>query len=62
MRSAAVETGARPINREAAEAIEDPEYRRVMNDYAARYRELSDRVWREEFAEEAVTQSSPDPV
>ena len=50
MCDAAVETGARPINEAAAEALEDPGYRRVMKEYADGYRKLSDPVWQDEFA------------
>jgi MoaA/NifB/PqqE/SkfB family radical SAM enzyme len=51
MRAAAVETGARPINDAAAEALDDPGYHRVMTEYAEEYRRLSDPVWQDEFAE-----------
>jgi hypothetical protein len=50
MRAAVVETGARPINEAAAEALEDPGYHRVMEEYAAGYRKLSAPVWQDEFA------------
>jgi len=53
-RAAAVETGARPINEAAAQALEDPEYHRVMEEYAAGYRRLSDPVWNKEFADRSA--------
>jgi MoaA/NifB/PqqE/SkfB family radical SAM enzyme len=55
VRRAARETGARPINEAAAEALNDPDYIRTMVDYAERYAELSDPVWEERFAEPPVT-------
>ena len=51
LRTAAVSTGARPINEAAAEALEDPGYHRVMTEYAEEYRKLSDPVWQDEFEE-----------
>jgi hypothetical protein len=51
LRGAALETGARPINEAAAEALDDPEYRRILNRYASAYRDLSDPVWKRDYAE-----------
>ncbi len=51
LREAAIETKARPINEAAARALDDPGYQERMTAYAAKYRELADRVWKREFAE-----------
>lgn len=51
LRAAAIETGARPINEAAAEALSDPGYRERMAEYAGRFRELAEPVWEKEFAE-----------
>ena len=51
LREAAIETKARPINDAAARALDDPGYQERMTAYAAKYRELADRVWKREFAE-----------
>jgi MoaA/NifB/PqqE/SkfB family radical SAM enzyme len=51
LREAAIETKARPINEAAARALDDPDYQKRMAAYAAKYRELADRVWEREFEE-----------
>ena len=51
LRRTAIETGARPINEAAADALNNPEYQQVMEAYADRYKELSTPVWDEQFAD-----------
>lgn len=51
LRRAAVETGARPMNEAAAQALADPAYGREMLRVAAAYEALSEPVWRNELAE-----------
>ena len=50
LRRAALETDARPMNEAAAAALTDPEFHRVMVEYAGKYKELSGAVWEKEFA------------
>jgi MoaA/NifB/PqqE/SkfB family radical SAM enzyme len=50
LRRAALDTGARPINEAAAEALKDPGFQECMVEYAERYNRLSMHVWEEEFA------------
>ena len=51
LREAVLETKARPINEAAAQALEDPGFRKWMVEYAGEYRRLSEPVWGGEFAE-----------
>ena len=49
LKAAVLETGARPINEEAAVAIQDPEYCRRMVRYGEDVRRLTDPIWEEEY-------------
>ncbi len=49
LREAVLETGARPINEEAAIAIRDPEYCRRMVEYGRDIKRLTDPIWAEEY-------------
>jgi hypothetical protein len=49
LREAVLETGARPINEEAAIAIADPEYCRRMVEYGREIKRLTDPIWAEEY-------------
>jgi MoaA/NifB/PqqE/SkfB family radical SAM enzyme len=49
LKAAVEETGARPINEEAAIALKDPEYERRMKEYGRRIKELTDPIWEEEY-------------
>jgi hypothetical protein len=50
IRAAARETGARPINESAAAALEDPEYRDRMVEYAERFDRACSSLWTGEYA------------
>jgi MoaA/NifB/PqqE/SkfB family radical SAM enzyme len=50
LRAAAIETGARPINEEAAHALRDPGFVASMTECGREYDRLSKAVWNEEFA------------
>ena len=50
LRKAALETGARPINDEAAHALADPSFVESMAKCAKEYEKLSSPVWDEEFS------------
>jgi MoaA/NifB/PqqE/SkfB family radical SAM enzyme len=54
LQRAALETNAKPINSAAAEALSDPEYHRIMVEYAKEFEKLSAPLWREQFAETPV--------
>ncbi|UCF04853.1 MAG: radical SAM protein [bacterium] len=58
LRRAALETKARPINKAAADALTDPDYQRIMIEYADKYAELSTPIWEEDFAESPVAKQS----
>jgi hypothetical protein len=49
LRDAVLETGATPINEEAAIAIQDPEYCRRMVQYGRDIKRLTDPIWEEEY-------------
>jgi hypothetical protein len=49
LRDAVLETGAKPINEEAAIAIRDPEYCRGMVQYGRDIKRLTDPIWAEEY-------------
>jgi len=49
LRDAVLETGAKPINEEAAIAIQDPEYCRRMVQYGRDIKKLTDPIWAEEY-------------
>ncbi|AKJ63785.1 radical SAM/SPASM domain-containing protein [Kiritimatiella glycovorans] len=53
LRDAVRRTGARPLNREAAEALEDPDYVRGMIDYDRELEEKTEPIWTHEYAEQA---------
>jgi MoaA/NifB/PqqE/SkfB family radical SAM enzyme len=54
LRQAVIDTNARPINEAAADALNDPEFHRVMVEYAEKYEQLSAHVWDERFAEAPI--------
>ena len=49
LRDAVLETGATPINEEAAIAIQDPEYCLRMSQYGRDIKRLTDPIWAEEY-------------
>ena len=49
LRAAVLDTGARPINNEAAVAVQDPEYCRRMARYGGDIKRLADPIWAEEY-------------
>ncbi|MBE9506151.1 MAG: radical SAM protein [Chloroflexi bacterium] len=49
LRDAVLETGAKPINEEAAIALQDPEYRRGMVQYGRDIKRLTDPIWAAEY-------------
>jgi MoaA/NifB/PqqE/SkfB family radical SAM enzyme len=51
---AVADTNARPINEAAAEALTDPEFHRVMVEYAEQYEQLCASEWEGRFAESPV--------
>lgn len=51
VRSAALETGARPVNEAAARALTDRAYGECMIDFAERYGRLCADVWADSFAD-----------
>lgn len=51
LRDAVADTGARPVNHEAAAAVADPEYERRMELYGSGVRKLMDPVWTDQYAE-----------
>jgi MoaA/NifB/PqqE/SkfB family radical SAM enzyme len=55
LRQAALETGARPLNRAAADALSNPGYQRALEAYADRYKQMSAPVWDDQFAERTVS-------
>jgi MoaA/NifB/PqqE/SkfB family radical SAM enzyme len=61
LRRAALETGARPVNEAAADALNDPEYRARLAEYAREYERLSSPLWEKEFAGKPLTPASPSP-
>jgi MoaA/NifB/PqqE/SkfB family radical SAM enzyme len=54
LREAVLETGARPINDEAAIALEDSEYCERMERYGREIKELTDPIWAEEYMSKSV--------
>ncbi|MEA3409401.1 MAG: radical SAM protein, partial [Candidatus Eisenbacteria bacterium] len=61
LRDAVLETGARPINEEAAVALQDPEYCRRMVEYGRRIKELTDPIWAEEYAATGRERAADEP-
>lgn len=61
LRREALETGARPINKAAADALNDPGYRARMAEYAREYERLSSHLWEKEFGGKPLTSTSPSP-
>ena len=50
LRRTALETEARPVNDGAARALRDPTHAERMTDFARRYRLMTERTWKEDFA------------
>ncbi len=51
LKDAVVQSGARPINESAAEAMSDPDYCRGMVEYGKNIKRITDPIWEEEYVD-----------